>query len=128
MTVAYVDTSAAMKLVIEEPESEALIDLLSTDRDLVSSWLLHTELHCAAGRHADLVDAETVHGVLAVMNLADLTRGDLIAASAHHPLRSHDAIHLAVAIRLGVDEVVTYDRELALAAGAIGMAVAAPGS
>lgn len=39
MTTSYLDTSAAMKLVIDEPESEALAEELaaSDDRLLVSS-------------------------------------------------------------------------------------------
>lgn len=127
MTVTYVDTSAAMKLVLEDPESAALVDVLSTDRDLVASWLLHTELHCAAGRRPEHVELRSVHQVLAAINLVDVIRGDLLAAGMHPPLRSHDAIHLAVAVRLGVDELVTYDRELAGAAAAIGLGVLAPG-
>jgi predicted nucleic acid-binding protein len=41
-------------------------------------------------------------------------------------LRSNDAIHLAVAARLGVDVVLTYDLELARAAEVLGLGVAAP--
>ncbi|MFT4307153.1 MAG: PIN domain-containing protein [Microbacterium sp.] len=43
-------------------------------------------------------------------------------------MRSNDAIHLAVALRIGADEIVTYDRELAGAAAAAGIPVIAPGS
>jgi uncharacterized protein len=117
-----------MKLVVEERESAALAETLSTDRQLVASWLLHTELHCAAGRHPQAVHADAVHEVLRAVNLADLTRGDMIAAGTHAPLRSNDALHLAVAIRLAVDEMVTYDRELARAAGDAGLDVINPGS
>lgn len=127
MRLTYLDTSAAMKLVVEEAESAVLTDHLADGRRLVASWLLHTELHCAAGRHPDDVDAESVRTVLDTVDLADLTRGDMIAAGTYAPLRSNDAIHLAVAIRLGVDEMVTYDVELADAATATGMAVFAPG-
>lgn len=56
MTVCYLHTSAAMKLVIEEPESAALVDhLVDPDLRLTASWLLHTEMHCAAGRHPEVV-------------------------------------------------------------------------
>ncbi len=126
MKVSYVDTSAAMKLVIDEPESAALAEGLSADRRLVASWLLHTEMHCAAGRHPDDIDSADVQDVLSTMDLVDLTRGDMIAAGTHAPLRSNDAIHLAVAIRLGSDEMVTYDGELAEAARAAGLTVFAP--
>ncbi len=89
MKLSYLDTSAAMKLLVAEPESAALAKSLSSDRRLASAWLLHTELQ-------------------------------------HAPLRSHDAIQLAVAIRLGVDEIVTYDNELAESATAAGLVVFAP--
>lgn len=128
MRLSYLDTSAAMKLVVDEAESSALVEGLSAGRRLVASWLLHTELHCAAGRHPDDVDLTAVHQVLDTVNLADCTRGDLIAAGTHAPLRSNDAIHLAVAIRLGVDELVTYDDELAMAGRAAGLTVYAPGT
>jgi predicted nucleic acid-binding protein len=124
--VAYLDTSAAMKLVIDEAESAALAEALAADRRLVASWLLHTELHCAAGRHPEDLDLAAIQAVLDTVNLADLTRGDMIAAGTHVPLRSNDAIHLAVAIRLGADEMVTYDGELQEAARAAGLAVFAP--
>ncbi|HEY2296499.1 MAG TPA: type II toxin-antitoxin system VapC family toxin [Jatrophihabitans sp.] len=127
VTLAYLDTSAALKLIIEEAESAKLADTLSSSsHQLVSSWLLHTEMHCAAGRHPQDIDLESVRAVLDTINLADLTRGDMIAAGTHAPLRSNDAIHLAVAIRLGVDELITYDQELAEAAASAGLTVLAP--
>ena len=126
----YLDTSAAMKLVIEEAESDALVDELASDDDrrLVSSWLLHTEMHCAAGRHPREVDLDAVCSVLDTVSLVDLTRGDLLAAGTHAPLRSNDAIHLAVALRIGSDEIVTYDAELAARAQSAGLAVRSPGA
>lgn len=128
MKLSYLDTSGAMKLVLDEAESAALVAVLSSGRRLVASWLLHTEMHCAAGRHPDAVDAGVVSAVLNTVNLVDLARGDMIAAGTHVPLRSNDAIHLAVAMRLGADEIVTYDAELADAATAAGLVVIAPGA
>lgn len=128
MTISYLDTSAAMKLVVEEQQSEALTAELARrdDRQLVSSWLLHTEMHCAAGRHPRDVDLEAVRTVLDSVSLIDLTRGDLLAAGVHAPLRSNDAIHLAVALRVGADEIVTYDAELIERATAAGLPVLSP--
>ena len=126
MKLSYLDTSAAMKLVVAEPESAALVKGLSADRHLVASWLLHTEMHRAAGRHPDEVDIGDVQKVLNAVNLADLTRGDMIAAGTLTPLRSNDAIHLAVAIRLGADEIITYDAELTKAAQTAGLSIFAP--
>ena len=130
MQTVYLDTSAAMKLVIEEAESDALVDELASDGDrrLVSSWLLHAEMHCAAGRHPRDVDLDAVRAVLDTVSLVDLTRGDLLAAGTHAPLRSNDAIHLAVALRIGSDEIVTYDAELAARAQSAGLAVRSPGT
>lgn len=127
MTVAYLDTSAAMKLLVDENESEALADeLANSSRRLVASWLLHTELHCAAGRNPAIISQSAITTVLDAVTLVDVTRGDLLSAGTHVPLRSNDAIHLATALRVGVDELVTYDEELAGAARSAGISVVAP--
>jgi predicted nucleic acid-binding protein len=125
--ISYLDTSAAMKLLIEEPESSALLEELeSAPRTLSSSWLLHTELHCAAGRNPAHIEVSAVNAVLAAVFLFDVSRGDLLAAGTHRPLRANDAIHLAVALRLGADELITYDGELQQAAERAGIRVLAP--
>ena len=115
-----------MKLIVDEAESDALVDQLASDRQLIASWLLHTDMHCAAGRHPDAVDIDLVGIVLDTVNLVDLTRGDMISAGTHAPHRCHDAIHVAVAIRLGVDDFATCDVELARAAKAAGPTVLSP--
>lgn len=128
--ISYLDTSAAMKLLVEEAESAALATRLATpsaDRQLVASWLLHAELHCAASRHPDDIDLDAVGVVLDVVSLVDLSRGDLLTAGTlPGRLRSNDAIHLAVALRLGADEMITYDDELAAAAASAGVTVLRP--
>lgn len=128
VATTYLDTSAAMKLLVDEAESAALVaELTGSSRRLVASWLLHTELHCAAGRHPTVIALAAVTSIVDVLDLVDVTRGDLLAAGLHAPLRSNDAIHLATALRLGVDEIVTYDVELARSAQAAGIRVVAPG-
>jgi predicted nucleic acid-binding protein len=130
LVISYLGTSAAMKLLVEEPESAALATQLATSpasRQLVASWLLHTELHCAANRHPDDLDLDAVGVVLDVLSLVDLSRGDLLTAGTlPGGLRSHDAVHLAVALRLGAEEIITYDDELAAAAAAAGLTVLRP--
>ncbi len=130
MVSAYLDTSAAMKLLFAERGSDALRDTLDDDasRVLVASWLLHTELHCAAARRDAGMDAHRLSGVLDRLVLVDLTRSDLVTAGTHQPLRANDAIHLAVALRVGADEMVTYDHELGDAARAAGLRVVSPGA
>lgn len=129
--ICYLDTSAAMKLLVEEEESDALtshLQSLKEHEQLVSSWLLHTELHCAANRHPDDIDLDAVGIVLDAVTLIDLTRGDLLTAGAlPGRLRSNDAMNLAVALRIGADELVTYDAELSDTAGAAGIVIVRPG-
>lgn len=128
--IRYLDTSAALKLLVEEAESAALARELTAsvaagDR-LVASLLLHTELHCAARRRADL-DPASVRAVLDSVGLVDVRRDDLLrAASSAWGLRSADAIHLATALRLDVDEIIAYDHELCDAAETAGLRVSSP--
>jgi uncharacterized protein len=61
VVISYLDTSAAMKLLVEEPESAALADELAASPDshrIVACWSLHTELHCAANQHPDDIDLD----------------------------------------------------------------------
>ncbi|AKT50967.1 type II toxin-antitoxin system VapC family toxin [Arsenicicoccus sp. oral taxon 190] len=128
--IRYLDTSAALKLLVDESESAALADALTRgarDGDrLVASMLLHTELHCALGRRREL-DPVSVRDTLDAVTLVDVTRDDLMrAASSGWGLRSADAIHLATALRLDVDEMLTYDDELAAAAQRAGLRANGP--
>lgn len=127
MTTSYLDTSAAIKLVVTEPESGALrTHLMLSQGRLASSMLLHTELHCAAHRRTGQISVAAVNAVLSLVTLVDVTRGELIAAGTHSPLRSNDAIHLATALRLGADEMLTYDQELAATAASAGIRIVTP--
>ncbi len=72
--IAYLDTSAAMKLLVEERESNALASYLQSagqELTLVASWLLSTELHCAASRLPEDVAAASVGLVLETLTLVD---------------------------------------------------------
>ncbi|MDR7161333.1 type II toxin-antitoxin system VapC family toxin [Arthrobacter sp. BE255] len=129
--IIYADTSAVLKLVAEERESTALAEYLSTsvsrNHTLVASMLLYTELHCAAHRRA--IPSELVNAALGGINLVDLARSDLMyAAALPGRLRSADAMHLAVAIRLQADVLVAYDAELLAAAVDAGINVLSPGA
>ncbi|QHK21870.1 PIN domain-containing protein [Pseudarthrobacter psychrotolerans] len=128
--IVYLDTSAVLKLVVEEPESSAAAQYLSSaaaqGHQLVASMLLYTELHCAAHRRG--FPGEPVNTVLGAINLVDVARSDLMyAAALPGRLRSADAIHLAVAIRLQSDVMVAYDAELLAAAIEAGLNVLSPG-
>lgn len=128
--IIYVDTSAVLKLVVEETESSSAAQYLTTaasqGNQLVASMLLYTELHCAAHRRG--IPSELINKVLSGINLLDLARSDLMyAAALPGRLRSADAIHLAAAIRLQTDVLVAYDAELLAAAVDSGLNVLSPG-
>lgn len=82
----YLDASAAMKLLVDEPESEALTAELSAgdDRRLISSWLLHTEMHRAAGRRRRR-RARWVPAVLEAVDLAERARSAGLPVVAPSP-------------------------------------------
>lgn len=125
----YVETSAAAKLLVEEPESAALTKYLDdlVDRSpLISSMVLETELRRFAVRH-DL-NQSAVSDVLDRFDLIDLDRAIFVEAGllpGTH-LRSLDALHIAVAVRMGADSMVAYDVRQAESARAVGLRVVAP--
>lgn len=128
--IAYIDTSAALKLTVPEKESAALAHELNSDktRRLVSSRFLYTELHCAAERHPTRTDPAEIDDVLEDIFMVNLKQRDLIDAARLERLRTGDAIHLATAIRLNADQMIAYDAELLAAAKRRGIIPISPGA
>lgn len=131
--IVYVDTSAAMKLLVEEKESAELADQLERYRargdTLAASLLLHTELHCAANRRPEYIARESVSAVLSAIALVDFESSDLIMAPLlPGRLCSADAIHLATALRLNARAMVVYDNELISAVRTAGIEAVSPGT
>jgi predicted nucleic acid-binding protein len=126
----YLDTSAAVKLVVQERGSKALRTWLAqATAPIVSSDLLRTELLRATRRNAP-DQVRQARRVLDSVILVALSSDVFDRAGTLDPdlLRSLDALHLAAALDLGddLDGIVTYDDRLAEAAGALGIAVVAP--
>ena len=126
----YLDTSAAVKLVVEEAGSKALRDwLLKATVPIVSSDLLRTELLRATRRGAPDQMGQA-RAVLDSLVLLTLSTASFERAGTLEPglLRSLDAVHLVAALDLGddLDGMVTYDDRLASAATALGIIVVAP--
>ncbi|MCX6526170.1 MAG: type II toxin-antitoxin system VapC family toxin [Actinobacteria bacterium] len=126
----YIDTSALVKLVVREPETDSLRDWLAeTPRDPVTCDLARTELLRAVRRVAPdlLVQARMV---LDLVTITDVTTAVFEAAGRLDPaiLRTLDAIHVAAALDLGDDleGMVTYDERLAQAAEQNGIRVSSP--
>lgn len=126
----YADASALVRLVVTEPESAALARWLPPAADVVTSAVSLVEL-TRATRPAELED-DREPDPQAVLEGCSLVDVDLVvlrqaAALASRSLRTLDSIHLATAIQVVPDVLVTYDRQLARAALAAGLRVEAPG-
>jgi predicted nucleic acid-binding protein len=128
--ILYIETSAAAKLLVDEPVSGRLAarldDAVDSDDALISSALLETELRRLAVR-VDLAQTS----VTQLLDRFDLVEADRslyreagLLTGRH--LRSLDALHLAAALRVGADVMVTYDRRQADSAAAVGLPVLAP--
>lgn len=126
----YLDTSAAVKLVVAEAHTAALAAWVADhETELVSSDLLRTELLRATRRGAPHAMTRA-RAVLDAITLLTVPTSTFERAADLDPdlLRSLDALHLAAALELG-DElrgIVTYDERLARAAELHGIAVLAP--
>lgn len=126
----YFDTSALAKLVLVEPESDALVQYRSATQKNVASELVRTELTRAVAR-IDPSRSRQVTELVRRIDLIPVSTNVLIDAGRLSPvsLRSLDAIHLASALLLRdeLDAFVAYDDRLLEAASALGLPVASPG-
>ena len=135
MALVYADSSALVKLVRDEPESDALRAFL-VDADVVSCELVLAELPRAIrravaddprlplelliARAGDLLDA---------VALLPVDRGLLAAAGAiaEPALRALDAIHVAAAVDLSpLDAFVSYDERQCAGARLAGLRTVQP--
>lgn len=126
----YLDSSAFVKLLVQEPGSNALRAWLPRWRRRTSSSLLRTETLRALRRSGHSQLAGPARRMFAGLHLIRLDEQILDRAGELEPdtLRSLDAIHLASALSVGSDlsALVTYDERLAEAAVAYGIPVQSP--
>jgi hypothetical protein len=127
--VPYLDSSAIVKLAVQEPESAALRRYLRRRRPLVSSALARAEVLRALLPAGD----EAVGRGRLVLTRVDLIRvNDQVLSDAGTllplELRTLDAIHLATARQLGtgIGAIVTYDSRMSEAARRLGHRVSSP--
>jgi predicted nucleic acid-binding protein len=126
----YLDSSAFVKVVVEEPGSEALrAFLVGHPARRVSSALLRAEA-LRAVRHLGPEALATVREGLRRVDLIGIDDRILDAAGILEPriLRTLDAIHLATALTVGddLDTIVTYDDRMAAAARLLGLSTTTP--
>lgn len=127
----YLDTSALVKLVVQEVESSALRRHLkdSLHDALFTAALAQTELIRAVARQGSDTLVQNAHLVLGELDLVPLSRRLLDVAATMMPpeLRTLDAIHLAAAMTApDLRALVTYDDRLARAAADAGITVVVP--
>ena len=131
MSLYYADTSAVIKLLVEESHSKAFAAFYDAhaDAEWVSSALLRIELTRAVTRAMPtlLPDARDLLLAFSFVAIDD----DIVEAAMNEPdrgLRSRDAIHLATARILGedLDAIVSYDDRLLKAATDAGLETASP--
>jgi predicted nucleic acid-binding protein len=129
----YLDSSAIVKLIVEEPESIALRSTLKRWPDRVSAALARVEVHRAL-RRAGKSKAAHARAVAVLDSLVLIRLDESIlsraAAFTQPQMRSLDAIHLAAALAIGdePDALITYDGRLARAARDEGLTVLHPGA
>ena len=131
MGLLYLDSSALVKLVLAEPETEALLGLLAAWPERISSALARVEVLWAVRRAGDERAYRRAEEVLARVGLLRIDDAVLGAAALLRPpeLRTLDAVHLASALSVGerLGGMVVYDFRLARAAELSGVPVMAPG-
>ena len=125
----YFDSSALVKLVLDERETDALRAYERQVVRIVSSELVRTEVARAVARITDSGNGRVAE-ILQAVQLVPLSTSLLNEAGRLAPasLRSLDAIHLASAllIRDELEAFVAYDDRLLDAATALGLPVASP--
>jgi uncharacterized protein len=126
---SYLDASAFVKLVIDQPESQALQAFLEGSPSIASSALARAEA-VRALRHKGPDALLGLREMLRAIDLVPVDEEILDAAGLLDPgiLRTLDAIHLATAIAIGddLDVVVTYDGRMLEAAALMGLPTASP--
>ena len=137
MPLAYVDSSALVKTILEEQGSTALEGYLSRV-ELVSSELVLTEVpralrRAAATRPSVNLESRLRRAVEQIdsISLRPVDEPLLVGAGllAEPDLRSLDAIHVVTALHVyPIDAFVTYDKRQAAAARLAGLQTVAPGA
>jgi predicted nucleic acid-binding protein len=140
----YLDASGWVKLYVQEVHSDSLNTALLLRKDLFVSDLGATEVASALGRagrenRQDRATAKLLHRRLrqhvrsGVFQRLDLTprvhaEAERLLLATTLPIRTADALHVALSTVFDMATVVSYDPCLTTAARAAGLLVAAPGA
>jgi uncharacterized protein len=127
----YVDSSALLKRYIQEPDSDRVDELLSSDSDLVTARHTVVEVRCNLVRQLTPAEATAARGSfsaeLAHISIIELDEAtcELAATVAEQThVRALDALHLGAARRMGTAiSFLTFDVRQAEAARSLGFRV-----
>jgi predicted nucleic acid-binding protein len=129
-SLLYLDASALVKLLVAEPESEALSAFVGEWRYRITSRITTVEVTRAVRREPIPEIIARAEAVLDAVAFVELTPDVAELAGRLDPpvLRSLDAVHVASALSIGADAgpFVTYDVRLGDAATRAGLEVQAP--
>jgi predicted nucleic acid-binding protein len=128
----YVDASALVKLVIDEPETAALKDFLrDQESTLTTSAIAVVEVSRASAIADPSIETQAkARRFLDACHLIGVGETILRGAAQAAPrfLRTLDAIHLVTAQFAAPDKMIVYDKRLEAAAREVGLAVVSPGA
>jgi predicted nucleic acid-binding protein len=137
---AYVDTSALAKWYLNEPRSDDFAAWITGQRAVAVSRLTVVEFRCllARRRRAREIAARMERRIVAAFD-DDVRQGfvdvhplydrhaiaamEIMTSLPRHPLRTLDALHLAIARETGAPALATADRIMAAAARSLKMEV-----
>jgi len=136
----YVDSSALAKLYVPEPESETLDAFLRGRRGLMISELAITEVLSAVARRRregelrardavrirDALLADAASGVFTRLDLNPAVHREaerLLLATDALPLRTLDALHIALAFTGAASHLLAFDRRMQEVAALAGLSV-----
>jgi uncharacterized protein len=134
--IVYLDTSALLPLLIEEPGSELAAQLWDEADRVVAVRLLYVEARAALaqahrlGRVADEQLADLIEGLEQLYAQIDVVEIDdaLVRRAGQlaqeHGLRGYDATHLAAAERIDDTDMVLASGDEALTAAALRLGLA----
>lgn len=136
--ITYVDTSVLIKVIIEEPGSEAAAEFWEASDVLAVVRIGYVEARAAlaAARRGERLTARqlgsakaTLDGLWSQLTVVEVTEGlvdDAAELAEVERLRGYDAVHLAAALEISADLVTSADNDLLRAAARVGLHTADP--
>ena len=139
MSTLYVDTSALVKWYLQEPHSDEFCAFIQAQPGARISSLTVTEMHCTLARLTRAHEISAGYAAEAMASFsAQIAAGYIVPLPVHDdyflhatelidtlklPLRTLDALHLAIAHATGCEHFATADKTQAKAARTLGLKI-----